>query len=255
MGELDGKSALILGASSQKGIGESIARLFAKEGAKVIVSARRAEPLEALARDIGGEAIACDISSEEEVKKAVAYTVETNGSIDIAVNAAGVNLSAPIAEITPDMMQTACDVHLIGPTMFIKHVAAAMEKGGSIMTMSSLTAELTGARLGAYASTKTAADKMVQIAALEYGNKGIRVNSLAPGLVRTPMTEQFFSMPNIVSAFEKETALGEIASADEVAFAALYLASDRCKATGDIIRVSSGAHLRRLPTPEEFAKK
>ena len=150
-----------------------------------------------------------------------------------------------------------CDVQFIGPALFIKQAAAAIEKtgsqsGGSIMTLSSVTAELTGAGLGAYGATKAAIDKLVKVAAVEYGPRNIRVNSISPGVTSTPMTEKIFDTPSMVNAFKKETPIGRLATPEDVAFAALYLADDRCITTGDNIRVSGGIHLRRLPTYPEM---
>ena len=120
------------------------------------------------------------------------------------------------------------------------------------MSLSSITAELTGPGLGAYAATKAAIDKLVKVAAVEYGPKNIRVNSISPGITPTPMTEQIFDTPSMVNAFKKETPIGRLAKPEDVAFAALYLADDRCITTGDNIRVSGGIHLRRLPTYPEM---
>ena len=254
MKELEGKSAIVLGASSPKGIGETIARKFAEQGAKVAVCGRKIEAVQALANDINGTAVACDITDEAQISSALEEVVSKHGKVDIAVNAAGINASQPIAEMTAADLRTISESHFVGPVMFIKHAASKMmEHGGSIITLSSLTAELTGAGLGYYAGTKAATDKIVQIAALEYGSHNIRVNSLSPGLTRTPMTEAFFQMPTLTEAFKKEMPLGDrLITADDVAFAAAYLANDRCVATGDNIRVSGGAHLQRLPRRDEM---
>lgn len=254
MFELTHKSAIVLGASSQGGIGEAIARIFAAQGANVIVSGRKMAPLKSLAEDIGGTAQSCDVTSEAEIEALFAKATETNGKVDIAVNAAGINSPVPIAALTQESLQHMSEVQFIGPTLFIKQAAAAMSGGGSIITLSSVTAELTGPNLGAYAATKAAVDKIVRVAAVEYGPQGIRVNSLSPSLTQTPMTEKIFQTASMIKAFEKETPLGRMVTPEDVAFAALYLASERCVATGDNIRVSGGAHLRRLPTyPEMMA--
>ena len=261
MGRLAGKSAVILGASSKKGIGEAIARIFASEGANVTISGRNESALSALVKDIGGSACVCDIADESQIEALFAHAADTFGGVDIAVNAAGVNMPGAIESLTRETLQTLCDVQFIGPALFIKQAAAAIEKspsksgaksGGSIMSLSSVTAELTGAGLGAYAATKAAIDKLVKVAAVEYGTRGIRVNSISPGVTPTPMTEKIFDTPSMVSAFEKETPIGRLATPEDVAFAALYLADDRCIATGDNIRVSGGIHLRRLPTYPEM---
>lgn len=257
MGRLTGKSAVVLGASSKKGIGEAIARIFASEGAKVTVSGRNQSALTTLAKDIGGSACVCDIAIEHQIEALFDHAASTFGGVDIAVNAAGVNMPGAIEGLTRDSLQTLCDIQFIGPALFIKQAAAAIEKntlksGGSIISLSSVTAELTGGGLGAYAATKAAVDKLVKVAAVEYGARNIRVNSISPGVTSTPMTEQIFDTPSMVSAFEKETPIGRLATPENVAFAALYLADDRCIATGDNIRVSGGIHLRRLPTYPEM---
>ena len=257
MGKLAGKSAVILGASSEKGIGEAIARMFASEGANLTVSGRNKSALDALAKDIGGSACPCDISDEAQIQALFAHASSTFDGVDIAVNAAGVNMPGAIEGLTRDTLQTLCDIQFIGPALFIKQAAAAIEAntsgfGGSIMSLSSVTAELTGAGLGAYAATKAAIDKLVKVAAVEYGPRNIRVNSISPGVTPTPMTKSVFETPSMVSAFKKETPIGRLATPEDVAFAALYLADDRCIATGDNIRVSGGIHLRRLPTYPEM---
>ena len=252
MVELKDKVAVILGASSVGGLGETIARAYVDAGAKVVLSGRKVEPLKALAEELGGSYETCDITQEDDIEKLFNAAKEKYGKVDIAVNAAGVNAPAPISALTQESLKFMCDLSFIGPILFIKQAAAAMDNGGSIITISSVTAELVGANLAAYASTKSGVDKVVQIAALEYGSKGIRVNSLSPGLTKTPMTESFFKMTTAIDAFVNETPLGRMPTVDEVAFAALYLASDRCVATGDLIRVSGGSHTRRLPTHKEM---
>lgn len=252
MFDLKDKSAIVLGASSKGGIGEAIARAFSSQGANVTVSGRKIAPLKSLAKDIGGTAQSCDVTSEADIEGLFAKVKDSYGKVDIAVNAAGINRPEPISALTQESLRNMCEVQLVGPTLFIKHAAAAMPTGGSIITLSSVTAELTGPSLGAYAATKAAVDKIVRVAAVEYGSQGVRVNSLSPSLTQTPMTEKIFQTQSMIKAFEKETPLGRMVTADDVAFAALYLASDHCVATGDNIRVSGGAHLRRLPTYAEM---
>jgi len=250
--QLAGKSAVVLGASSEGGIGAAIARCYAEQGARVIVSGRKLAPLKALASDISGEAVSCDITYEAQIAALFQSAKHCYGKVDIAVNAAGINAPAPISSLTREALQTMSDIQFIGPVLFIKQAAEAMDGGGSIITLSSVTAELTGPNLGAYAGTKAAVDKVVKVAAVEYGPKNIRVNSLSPSLTSTPMTSKVFETPSMLKAFEKETPIGRCVTVEDVAFAALYLADERCVATGDNIRVSGGAHLRRLPTYAEM---
>lgn len=254
MGRLQSKTALILGASSSGGLGEAIARRFSKEGARVVVSGRRIEPLEKLASEIDGVAIACDITSEPSIVALVEGAQKRFGRLDIAVNAAGDYAPAAVGALDYDGLLRETEVHYLGPVMFIKHCANAMAKsgGGSIMTLSSLTVELTGAGLAAYAGAKAGVDKVVRIAAVEYGPQKVRINSLAPGLVKTPMTARLFESPTLIKAMTHETPLGALCTPEEVAAGALWLADDECAMTGDVLRVSGGGHLRRLPTQDEM---
>ncbi len=255
MGRLNGKIAIVLGASSPQGLGEVIARRFASEGAKVLVAGRRREPLEALAAEIAGVWACCDITDEASIADMVAQAMTTFGRLDIAVNAAGFNQPKPVADITREHLQAFADAHFIGPALFIKQCAGAMGAGASIITLSSLTVELTGPGLAGYAGAKAATDKVVEIAAVEFAAKGVRINSIAPGLVETPMTAAFFRIKTAINAFVNETPIGRMPTAQDVAAAAVWLASDECICTGDVVRVSGGQHLRRLPTSAEMFPK
>ncbi len=249
---LNNKIALIMGASSEPGIGSAIAKKFIEAGAKVVISGRRKEALSEIADNIGCTFIPADFTDDQEVKNLINEVLSTHGSLDIAVNSVGIYNPIPISEMDREHLLEYSNLHFISPTLFIKESAAAMENGGSIITLSSLTVELTNTGLGGYAGAKAATDKIVQIAAYEYGPQGIRVNSLSPGLVETEMTEALFQNPNMLSAFIKEIPVGRMPSLDDVSHAALWLASDQCISTGDNIRVSGGGHLRRLPTMEEL---
>ena len=247
------KGALILGASSSAGIGYAIAKRFIREGAKVVVGGRDREKMDAIAKELGAVAVECDIIDESSISSAIAEAKHHLGYIDIAVNAAGVNRAVPIAEETADGLLEQAKVHFVGTALFIRDVAEAMDHGGSIITISTLTAELTSPRLAAYAATKSAADKLIKVAAVEYGDRNIRLNSLAPGLTSTGMTAGYFANEKILGAFLRETPTGQLATPDDVAAAAVWLASDECHATGDLVRVSGGMHLRRLPVARDFA--
>jgi len=126
---------------------------------------------------------------------------------------------------------------------------------GSIVTISSLTATLAGEGLALYGGSKAGVDHAVRVAALEYGRYGIRVNALSPGLARTPMTEAYFAEPGFAGAFAKETPLGRLTEPDDVADAALWLASEQAFVTGENLQVNGGASLRRLPSAAEITGK
>ena len=256
MGRLDGKVAVIIGASGTGSMGQQTARRMAEEGAKVVVAARRAEPLEALAADIGGTAIACDISDEDQVAAVAQCAIDTYGGLDIAVNFDGSNVQGPIGMIDAAQMKDAIDIHFVGSVLFIKHMANAMAErgGGSVITTSTLTATLGSPGMAAYAGTKAGVDNIVRIAASEYGKANVKVNSITPGLVRSEMTEGVFAqMPKVAAAFEKETRLPRLGTIDDIANLCVFLGSDESFITAQNIQVNGGADMGKAPGPEDFA--
>jgi NAD(P)-dependent dehydrogenase (short-subunit alcohol dehydrogenase family) len=242
------KHALVLGASSGGGLGEAVARRLAGHGFELIVAGRRLEPLQALASEIGGTAIQCDVTDEEQI----AAMAEAAGPLDIAVNAAGTTDVGGIAKIRRERIEAQLAIHVTGNLLFMKHVVAQMGQGGSIVLFSSLTARVPGTGLAAYAGAKAALDHIVRIAALEFGPRGIRVNAVAPGFSRTPMTEAFLSDERMHAIYSRESALGDLATPEQVASAVAWLASEDCFATGEILQVSGGAQLCRLPRGDEL---
>jgi NAD(P)-dependent dehydrogenase (short-subunit alcohol dehydrogenase family) len=127
-----------------------------------------------------------------------------------------------------------------------------MGDGGSIVLFSSVTATVPGTGLAAYAGAKAALEHIVRIAALEFGPRGIRVNAVAPGFSRTPMTEAFLADERIASIYKNETALGALTEPKQVAATVSWLAAPDCFTTGETIAVSGGAQLLRLPTGAEL---
>lgn len=253
MGRLAGKVAVILGASAPQSMGAAAARLFAREGARVVVAARRREPIEALAREIGGTAQVCDITKESDLAALAALALKTYGKLDIAVNFAGVHAGdMKIADETRETLLPAVEAHFVGTVLFIKNMAAAMKEGGSIVTTSSITAHLSPPGLAAYAGSKAGADHIVRIAAIEYGPRKIRVNAIVPGFTRSAMTEGYFQYPAVISAFERETPLGRLGTVNDIANAALFLASDEAFMTGQSLQINGGITLRRVPTADEM---
>lgn len=243
-----GRRALVLGASSPGGLGEAVARRLADDGYHVTVAGRRREPLEALAGELGGTVLTCDVTDEDSI----AAMAEAAGAIDVAVNAAGTTDVGSIAKIRRDRIEAQLAIHVTGNLLFMKHVTPRMGAGGSIVLFSSLTARVAGTGLAAYAGAKAALEHIVRIAALEFGPRGIRVNAVAPGFSRTPMTEAFLADDRIAGIYKAETALGELTEPAQVAATVAWLAAPDCFTTGETIAVSGGAQLLRLPTGAEL---
>jgi NAD(P)-dependent dehydrogenase (short-subunit alcohol dehydrogenase family) len=123
-----------------------------------------------------------------------------------------------------------------------------------MITTSSLTALAAPPGLAAYAATKRGVDQMVRIAAVEYGSRGIRVNAIAPGFTRSAMTEGYFALPTLEGAFLREIPLGRLVTVNDIANAALWLASDEAFITGQVLDITGGQSLRRVPTNEEMMR-
>jgi NAD(P)-dependent dehydrogenase (short-subunit alcohol dehydrogenase family) len=243
-----GKRALVLGASSAGGLGEAVARRLARDGADVLVAGRRMDPLRTLANELGGKAIECDVTDESSV---MALAAEA-GALNIAVNAAGASATGSILRTDRSVFDAQLALHVIGNFLFLKHLAPAMPRGASFTLFSSLTAQIAGPSLAAYGSAKAGLDHLVRIAAIELGGRGIRVNAVAPGFARTPMTEDFLANPAFEALYAKEGTLGKLVTPEQVAASVVYLSDDDCFVTGEILNVSGGARLGKLPRADDF---
>lgn len=252
-GRLDGKVAVILGASNPQSMGAATARRFAAEGARLVLAARRLDAVEAVAADLGARACACDITQEDDLVALARAAVDGWGRLDIAINYAGIESSGSILDTSADTLRQAADVHFVGTGLFIKQMATAMAHGGSIITTSSLTALVQAPGLGAYAASKGGADILMRVAANELGERGIRVNSIAPGFTHSAMTAGYFAVDAVKRAFLKEMPLGRFPTVEDISNAALWLASDEAFVTGQIIDITAGQSLRRTPRADEFA--
>lgn len=242
------KRALVLGASSPKGIGEAVARRLSHSGYEVIVAGRRRKNLDVLAEEIAGKALTCDIADEDNI----AAMFRAVGSISLAVNCAGTTDVGSIAKIRKERIEAQLAIHVTSNLLFMKHALPQLRSPGAIVLLSSLTARVPGTGLAAYSGAKAALEHIVRIAALEFGPRAIRVNAVAPGFTLTPMTEEFLADERIAGIYTKETALGALTTPAQVASAVLWLAADDCFVTGETIAVSGGAQLLRLPSGAEL---
>jgi NAD(P)-dependent dehydrogenase (short-subunit alcohol dehydrogenase family) len=249
---LKNKAALVLGAGGHGNMGQAIARRYAAEGARLVVSGRNMAELRVLAEEIDGAAIACDITSWADIEQLVAQAQKHLGGIDIAVNCVGLNLSKSFLETTEEDLQRLYEIQFKGPFQFLQAVVPALRDGGSIIQISSAASSILLDDYAAYRGTKAAIDQVVRSVADEFGRRGIRINSILPGLVHTPMTEQVCALPEALELFARSSPLGRIARPDEIAAAALWLASDECFMTGENLHVSGGLPLRRNPTKGEL---
>ena len=243
---LGGKRALVTGASS--GLGAATARLFAQRGARVALLARNARALDGLAAEIGEAAIAtpADVSDPDQVSRAVASAVQTLGRLDVVVNAAGIDMPVPLADLDPETWRRQIDVNLSG-TFYVAREAAlhmrAAETSGCIVNIGS---ELSFIGMGMYVhycASKAGVIGLTRALAAELA-PDIRVNVLCPGPIDTPMMDAELEwFPDPVAAREgaiDRVPLKRFASADEVAEAVLFLAAGAPFATGAAISLDGG---------------
>jgi len=245
-GRLEGKVAVVLGASAEAGTGWAIAERFAAEGAKLIVAARREASLRRLAERIGGIAQPCDLADGEAVAALARLALARHGRLDIAVNAAGLPMGGTIANTSHDELVRSTELNYYGSVNFVKHMAAAMQPGGSIVLFSSMAATHPLEHVFSYACAKAAVDCLVRYAAIEYGPRSIRINSILPGAIRSEMSAALWAVEGMEASWAGESPLGRIGVPADFADAALWLAGDAF-VTGLNLQVSGGNHLGRFP--------
>jgi NAD(P)-dependent dehydrogenase (short-subunit alcohol dehydrogenase family) len=252
MGQFDGRVAIVTGAAGQGNMGQGIARRFAREGAKVVVAGRHAGELERLAAEIGGAGCLCDFTRKDDIDALVAFALTRYGRVDVGINATGWGLLKPFEETTEDELQRMMDLQFKGPFQFMQALVKAMTNGGSIIMISSGTATIMLEQHAAYMGTKAGIDHVVRCVANEYGHKGIRANSISPGVTETPMAGDSLKIPEVRRAFEVCYPLGRIGTIEDVAEACVWVSSDQCFMTGQNFQVNGGLTLRRNPTMAEM---
>jgi NAD(P)-dependent dehydrogenase (short-subunit alcohol dehydrogenase family) len=247
---LEGKVALVNGAS--RGIGEAIARVFAGAGAKVAISSRKEEGIHAAAERIRAaapnaeiEPVVCHTGKSEQVEAALERVVERFGRLDVLVNNAATNPHfGPLVTADRRAFDKTVEVNLWGYLDFATRSAryfAANEIAGSIVNLSSVTALRGAIAQGVYGTTKAGIISMTRTLAVELGPSNIRVNAIAPGLVETKLAAAIVQNPTFADPILARTPLRRFAQPDEIAGAALFLASDAASyVTGHVLVVDGG---------------
>lgn len=254
-GRLDGKVAVVLGASRPGNMGQAIARRFLSEGAQVIVGGRGEAGLLAFAESCGAEAHVCDVQKKAQVAALAHAALERHGALDVAVNAAAAPQWNTFEATTETEIDEALATIFKGGFFFMQAMVAAMRRspgrGGSLINISSAVADIVSENHAAYMGAKAGLNHVTRAVANEVGQYGIRANIISPGLTVTPMLGDFLQ-PGYVEAFEREYPLGRLNTVEDVANAAVFVASDECFMTGQTLQVSGGLTLRRNPTLSEI---
>ena len=240
---LTGKTAVVTGAS--RGIGAETARALDAAGAQVVLIARSRDDLAAVAADLDNDPVIlhADLAEREAPKNVARQALDSVGQVDILVNNAAAAARLPTAETDAEVIDGLLAVNVRAPLLLIASLVPSMiERGeGCIINLSSVSA-LTGTpRRAAYAASKGALDAATRSLAMELGPSGIRVNSVAPGVVDTDMWAKNKAVPGVVESIESQTPLRRWATPRDIADVIVFLASDAARfVTGETIAVDGG---------------
>lgn len=246
--DLEGKVVVVTGASS--GLGRAIAKRFGQEKAKVVINyyknAEKSDELISEIKEAGGEAVKIqgDVSKEDDVKKIIQFAIDTYGTLDVMVNNAGIQNEVPSEELSLEDWNKVISTNLTGIFVGSREAIAYMLKHdikGSIINMSSVHQIIPWPHFAHYAASKGGIKMLSETLALEFAPHGIRVNCLAPGAINTPINKEKFSDPEAKKEVLKMIPLNKIGEPEEVAAAAVWLASKEASyVTGTTLYIDGG---------------
>ena len=239
---LDQRVAVVTGAG--QGIGREIAHVLIAHGARVVVADIDGDLAKSAAADIDAVGVACDVTSEEQMRSLVADTVADLGRLDVFVNNAGITRDASLKKMTVEDFDTVVRVHLRGTWLGVREAAAVMreQKSGSIVNISSLSGKSGNPGQTNYSAAKAGIVGLTKAAAKELAHHNVRVNAIQPGLIRTAMTAAM--PPEIFAEREAAVPMKRAGEPTEVAGAVVFLASELSSyVTGTVIEVGGGRYM------------
>jgi NAD(P)-dependent dehydrogenase (short-subunit alcohol dehydrogenase family) len=244
--------AVIIGGAS--GIGWATAQTLAAQGARVTIADRNTDLAQERAGTLGEPHTwaTVEVTDEASVAQLFDDVVAREGGLHVVVNCAGFSGFGVITELDVEQFRSVVDVCLNGAFIVIKHAGRHLGEGGALVSLTSLNARQPAIGMSAYCSAKAGLSMLTQVAALELGPRGIRVNAVAPGFVHTPLTEGAAVVPGVVDEYVENTALGRAGTPQDIADAVAFLCSPQSSwLTGEILDLNGGAHLKRYPNIAE----
>ncbi|MBJ7535134.1 SDR family oxidoreductase [Rhodomicrobium vannielii ATCC 17100] len=248
--DLSGRVAVITGSS--RGIGRAIALEAARAGASVVVSSRKLDACRRVVdeiRESGGRAtaVACNVGVKADLETLVAHALREYGRIDILIPNAAINPAyGPSSEVSDEVWNKVLTTNLTATNWLSQLVLPGMAEngGGSVILLSSIVATVGAANIGVYAISKAAEAQLARNLAVEWGPRGIRVNSIAPGVVKTDFAKALYENPKAAATVANMTCLKRLGEPEDIAGVAVFLASDAARyITGQFILVDGGASI------------
>lgn len=244
--DVSGKTVLISGGS--RGIGLAMAEALAARGARVLITGREEATLQAACAagsqaPVPMEYDCCDVTDTDAITACVDRVIARTGRIDALINCAGVNIRKPAVDYTPDEYDRIMNINLRGAFFMVQAVGRQMirQGDGSIVNIDSLSTFSSLAQVTPYGMSKSGLSSMTRALALEWGQHGVRVNSLAPGFILTDLTEKLWSDPNLQAWNRTVTPLGRMGAVEDLIGTAIFLLSPASAfLTGQTIRVDGG---------------
>jgi NAD(P)-dependent dehydrogenase (short-subunit alcohol dehydrogenase family) len=244
--ELNGKTAVVIGGTS--GIGLAIAKGMAEAGADVVPTARRFDQVDAAAKEIEARGrrslrVSSDVSNRSSLEDVLTESIKAFGKVDVLVNSAGRTKRAPTLDFTEEDWNNILDTNLTGTLraaqVFGRHMLE--RESGSIINIASLSTFVALYEVAAYSASKAAVASLTKSLAIEWSHRGVRVNAIAPGVFRTPLNEKLLDETERGREFLTRTPMKRFGNVDELAGAAIFLASDAASfVTGEILTVDGG---------------
>ena len=245
-------AAVVIGGAS--GIGWATARRLAGDGHTIVIADRNGDGARERAVELRSPhtAATVDVTDEDSVRALFAPF----DRVDIVVNCAGYSGYGEIEELPADQFREVVDVCLTGGFLVIKHAAPKMGEGSTLVSLTSLNARQPAVGMSAYCAAKAGLAMLTQVAALELGPRGIRVNAVSPGFVQTPLTDPAAMVPGVIEEYTENTALGRVGTPQDIADAVAFLCSAQASwLTGEVLDLNGGAHLKRYPNIGAHVRK